>query len=514
MTMNRPPNILFLMADQLAGPALSCYGHPVVQTPHLARLAEQGVVFDNAYCNSPLCAPARAALMTGQLPSRLGVYDNAAELPAAIPTFAHYLRAAGYATTLAGKMHFVGPDQVHGFEERLTTDIYPADFGWTPNWEAPAERLSWYHNMLSVAQAGPCVTTNQLDFDEEVAFHAERKIYELARRSHDQPFLLLASFTHPHDPYAIPRPYWDRYAPDQIPPPTVSPIPYDELDPHSRRIADMYAWDAFAVSDEQVRNARHAYFAAISYVDDQVGRLLGALAATGLDENTIILFTSDHGDMLGERGLWYKMTFFEWSARVPLLIHAPHRFAPRRVAEPVSLVDLLPTLLDLAGLDVASTLAAPIAGQRLTPLLHGDPLDQPHVVLSEYLAEGVAAPAVMIRRGSHKYIYAAPDTELLYTMPNDPDELNNLALQPDGVALREQFRAELQQYWNLTELRSAVIASQRRRRLIDQALRCGRYTPWDHQPFQDAAQRYMRNHLDLNELERRARFPAPPPVSA
>jgi choline-sulfatase len=509
----RQPNILFIMADQLAGPALPFYSHPVVQTPHLARLAEQGVVFHNAYCNSPLCAPSRASMMTGQLPSRTGVYDNAAELPAATPTFAHYLRAAGYATTLVGKMHFVGPDQLHGFEERLTTDIYPADFGWTPNWEAPTERLSWYHNMLSVAQAGLCVTTNQLDFDEEVAFHAERKIYELARRGHDQPFLLLASFTHPHDPYAIPRRYWERYDHAQIPPPTVAPIPYDELDPHSRRIADMCAWDEFAVSAEQVRNARHAYFAAISYVDDLVGRLVGALAATGLDENTIILFTSDHGDMLGERGLWYKMSFFDWSARVPLLIHAPQRFAHRRVDENVSLVDLLPTLLDLTGAGVEPSLAAPIDGRSLTPLLRGEALDQPNTVLSEYLAEGVAAPAVMIRRGPHKYIHAAPDTELLYTMPDDPHELNNLALQPDGVVVRDQFRSELQNYWQLAELREAVIASQRRRRLVDQALRAGRYSAWDHQPFADAAQRYMRNHLDLNELERWARFPAPPPVS-
>ena len=144
--------------------------------PTWTRLAAQGVVFENAYCNFPLCAPSRASLMSGQLASRIGVYDNAAEFPASVPTLAHDLRALGYATCLAGKMHFVGPDQLHGFEERLTTDIYPADFGWTPNWDAPEERIDWwYHNMASVRQAGIAEATNQLDFDEEVAFQAERQ---------------------------------------------------------------------------------------------------------------------------------------------------------------------------------------------------------------------------------------------------------------------------------------------------------------------------------------------------
>ena len=178
------PNILMIMVDQLAAPALACYGHPLTNTPHLDRLAADGVVFENAYCNSPLCAPSRASMMTGQLPSQIGTYDNAAHFSADIPTLAHYLRAAGYQTCLAGKMHFVGPDQLHGFEERLTTDIYPADYGWTPDWDQPEVRPSWYHNMLSVVQAGTCVSSNQLDFDEEVAYHSIRPpcMHRLARR--------------------------------------------------------------------------------------------------------------------------------------------------------------------------------------------------------------------------------------------------------------------------------------------------------------------------------------------
>ena len=133
----RQMNILFLMADQLAAAFLPAYGHKVVKTPNIDALAEKAAVFDSFYCVSPLCAPARFTMMAGALPSRIGAFDNAADFAADVPTFAHYLRAAGYRTALAGKMHFCGPDQLHGFEERLTTDIYPADFGWTPDWERP-----------------------------------------------------------------------------------------------------------------------------------------------------------------------------------------------------------------------------------------------------------------------------------------------------------------------------------------------------------------------------------------
>ena len=161
------------MADQLAARYLPIYGHRLVKTPHLSRLAAEGVVFENCYSTSPLCAPARATIMNGLLPSRTGVYDNAAEFPSAIPTWAHYLRLNGYQTCLSGKMHFVGPDQLHGLEQRLTTDIYPADFGWTPDWRLKQTRIDWwYHNMTSVLQPGIAEISNQLEFDDDVLFQA------------------------------------------------------------------------------------------------------------------------------------------------------------------------------------------------------------------------------------------------------------------------------------------------------------------------------------------------------
>jgi choline-sulfatase len=232
------------MVDQLGAGWLPPYGHPAVQAPTITALARSGVVFESAYCPSPLCAPSRAGLLTGRLPSRTGVFDNAAELRASIPTVTHHLRAAGYATCLVGKMHFVGPDQLHGFEERLTTDIYPADLGWTPDWRRPVgDRLPWYHTMESVLSPGVCAASMQLDYDDEVAFRAVRRIFDSARAGRREPFFLLVSFSHPHDPWELRVRDWERYDREAIDPPAVPAIPRADADPHSVRLRDMIGID-------------------------------------------------------------------------------------------------------------------------------------------------------------------------------------------------------------------------------------------------------------------------------
>ena len=234
------------MADQLAPQFTATYGHPIVQTPHLDALAARGMRFDAAYTNSPLCAPARFSFMAGQLITKIKAYDNAAEFPASIPTFAHYLRQVGYRTCLSGKMHFVGPDQLHGFEDRLTTDVYPSDHAWTPNWDESDERIDkWYHNMDSVKEAGSAATTFQLEYDEEVAFTAKRRIFDYAKYQ-DTPFAMVVSFIHPHDPYVARPEFWDRYEGVEIDLPT-SPIAED---PHSQRLYNAIEAADVSVTDE------------------------------------------------------------------------------------------------------------------------------------------------------------------------------------------------------------------------------------------------------------------------
>ena len=491
------------MVDQLAPAFLPIHDHKVVKAPHLEALAANGVVFERAYCASPLCSPSRASFMSGLLPSRTGVYDNAAEFSADIPTFAHHLRLIGYRTILSGKMHFCGPDQLHGFEQRLTTDIYPADYGWTPDWGHPLERPSWYHNMSSVTEAGLCVRTNQLDFDDEVVFTAERAIYDFARAKEARPFLLVASLTHPHDPFAIPQRYWDLYRDADIDMPG-PPISREKLDPHSVRLRHVCAIDAEPVTDENIRAARRAYYGAISYVDENLGKLLAALRDSGLDRDTVVVFTGDHGEMLGERGLWFKMSFFEGASRVPLVVSAPARYAPRRVAASVSLLDILPTLVDIAGGNSAA-LGKTIDGRSLVPHLEGR---QGHdEAIGEYLAEGAIAPMVMIRRRAHKFIHSPPDPDQLYDLGADPMERDNLAARPEEAERVADFRQEAARRWNLTGLEAKVRESQRRRRLVDAALSKGEAHSWDFQPRRDAAKLYVRNTMPLDDIEAMARFP-------
>ncbi|WP_255352782.1 choline-sulfatase [Paracoccus sp. S4493] len=492
------PNILILMADQLSGVLFPDGPAGFLHTPNLRRLAERSTRFANTYTGSPLCAPGRASFMSGQLPSRTRVYDNAAEFASDIPTYAHHLRRAGYHTCLSGKMHFVGPDQLHGFEERLTTDIYPADFGWTPDYRKPGERIDWwYHNLGSVTGAGVAEITNQLEYDDEVAHHATRKLYDLARGADDRPWCLTVSFTHPHDPFVARRKYWDLYdgIPELEPP---RPIPYDQQDPHSQRLMDACDWRGLKITDDHIRRARQGYFANISYVDDKIGQILDVLEATR-QQDTIILFLSDHGEMLGERGLWFKMNFFEGSARVPLMIAAPG-MAPGRVDQPVSTIDVLPTLCDLAGLPMDEI--APWTDGR--SLARGAPRSP---VPMEYAAEGSIAPMVALRDGRWKYIACDADPEMLFDLDNDPAERVNLAGDPAHAAVLSDLRAQAAQRWDLSAYDAQVRHSQARRWIVYEALRNGAYYPWDHQPLQRASERYMRNHMDLNVLEENQRFP-------
>jgi choline-sulfatase len=473
--MSQQPNILLVVADQLAARALPMYGNPVVLAPNLARLGEEGLVFERALCASPLCVPSRASLMTGLLPSRTGAVDNAGELPASVPTFAHVLRAFGYRTVLVGKMHFIGPDQLHGFEERPMTDIYPAGLDWIPDWQlADDQRLPWYHDLGSVVRAGPVESTLQIEYDTEVI---ERACATLAQPG-PRPLLLVVSFTHPHDPYEVPREHWDRYRDAVIDPPA-APDPAD--DPPTRRLRAMVGEDR--LSDEQVLRARRAYYAAVSLVDDYLGALLERASASA---GTITVFTSDHGDMLGERGLWYKMAPFEGSIRVPLIVHAPDRIAPARVAEPVSLLDVAPTIAALAGGELEA-----VDG---IDLLAGAPA--PRDIPIEYFAEGVRGPQVTVVRGTRKLIRSYGEPDLVYDLVDDEAERVRLS--------DEQLSAAADARWDLPALDAALRLGQRRRRLVAAALARGRLERWDHP---QGAGRYIDTGDDFWATLERARRP-------
>ncbi|MEM9249222.1 MAG: choline-sulfatase [Pseudomonadota bacterium] len=460
--MSRAPNILFIQVDQLTAASLRAYGDGVCHAPHLDRLAETGIVFETAYCNFPLCAPSRFSMATGRLCSAIGAYDNAAEMPASVPTYAHYLRAAGYQTALSGKMHFIGPDQFHGFETRLTADLYPADFAWVPNWGDEGARDT--NDSRAVLISGLCERSVQIDYDEQVTFHAIQHLYDVARSGDARPFFLQVSYTHPHEPYLCRKEHWDLYEGVDIPLPAVPALPEAAHDAHSVRLLKDFGMLDVTFAAEDIRRARRAYYGSISYIDAMVGRILETLEAIGQAEETAILFTSDHGEMLGERGMWFKKHFFEPALRIPLILKMPGRGAAR-VATPVSLVDLLPTFMGLAEGPGWTSPVEGLDGEDLTALLDAPPaLDRP--VFAEYLAEATTAPIVMIRRGPHKFIGSRDDPPLLFDLGADPSERVNLAADPAHADLLWQFRSEARQKWDDAALTERIVRSQKRRRLI------------------------------------------------
>ncbi len=465
------PNVLLVVTDQLVPFLTGAYGHPVVRTPNLDALAARGIRFDAAYTPYPLCAPARAAFLTGKYASSFGCYDNAAPLPSDEPTLAHYLTLAGYETVLTGKMHFIGPDQLHGFRRRLTTDVFPAGMDWVPIEDPEGNFVGGGHAHGYVPpKVGPTTWTKFLSYDEEVQFRALEYLRERARER-EEPFFLVVSYHHPHDPFLVTQELWDLYDGAEIEVPRYpETIEYSAMD---RWANEAHATAEVEFSEENLRALRRAYYGLVTYVDRKLGELLALVP-----DDTLVIFTSDHGDMLGERRMVQKRCFYEWSARAPLVLAFPDgRGAGTVAAEPVSLLDLLPTLLDVAGVDER----LPMDGVSL--------FDGREAVLAEYHVEKVRAPCFMARRGRWKYVYVHGHDEQLFDLDADPGEWRNVVADERDVA--QELRALILERFDPDAIAADGDASVRRRDLIRRANdRNG--TRWDYQPAFDATKQYVR----------------------
>ena len=346
---------------------------PLTKTPHLTRSRKQGVVFDSAYCASPLCAPSRFSFLVGQAAFRNRRLRQCRRVSVADARPSRIICARGYRTILSGKMHFCGADQLHGFEERLTTDIYPADFGWTPDWDAADDRPTWYHNMSSVIDAGPaCARTSSTSTTKSASRPSASSSTSRASAADERGRSAWSRRSRIRTTRSrFRRSTGTCYRDEDIDMPRIAIRStlrsafasacghVCEIGPHA------------ADATEQIRNARRAYYGAISYVDDQFGAILEALERPGLADDTIVIVTGDHGEMLGERGLWYKMTFFEGGCRVPLIVHAPQQFDAHRV-QPVGFASR-PAADARRTRRVASLHAWPDAldGRSLVPHLRG-----------------------------------------------------------------------------------------------------------------------------------------------
>ncbi len=504
--MAEQPNILMIIVDQMVAELSGAYGHPVVETPNLDRLVEEGARFDNAYTSCPICAPARSSIMTGSYVSRIGSYDNGALFAADVPTFCHYLSIQGYDTVASGKLHLIGPDQLHGFERRLTPDIYPSDFNWLP--ERPKEGFgdfsSFHINPMAIdhVTGGTRQWSMQFDYDEETQFRAleylrsKRSNYtgslqkELPARD-ERPFFLCVSFTHPHEPLHVTRELWDLYEGKEIALPDI-PENLAELEhPMDKELNTFHGTHLVDLDDEQAQyDMRRAYYGLVTYVDRKVGELMQTLEDMGLRENTLIMFVSDHGDMLGERRMIQKRVFYQFAARVPWIISYPQRFnGGTIVKEPVSLVDVMPTLLDFAGVDQDKIV--PVDGKSVLSLIEGE-RDPERAVFAEHHTEGITTTSFMVRQGVFKYMHTTGHEPRLFNLAEDPKEWNNLAGQPEYAGVQSTMHDLLLANFDPEQIEADIEISMARRGLVKEAMRKTGLPKWDYQPFFDATKQYWR----------------------
>ena len=429
----RPANLLFLLSDQHTRAGLGCYGGPGI-TPHLDALAARGARFTGAYTNCPICVPARAALATGRYVHEIGCWDNGMPYDGSTPSWGHHLRAEGVTVDSIGKLHFRSAADDNGFGaeiEPLHVVEGRGDLLGCIRDDPPPRNARG-----GVLGAGPG-GSSYLAYDERNAANAVAWLRRQAAAA--EPWVLFVSFVCPHPPYIGPEPWYRRYR--QLGPPLMPQWQPREW-PHHPAIAAFRRFfnEEEPFTEEQLRNLGAAYYAACSHLDAQVGRVLAALEELGLTSSTRVIYTSDHGESLGARGLTGKFTLYDESAAVPLILAGPEVPAGRTVSTPVSLVDCYPTVVAAAG---GSPAPPELPGADLWQLAAGPPRER--TVFSEYHAVGAAAAHYLLRDARYKYLHYVGGPPQLFDLQEDPEERNDLAAAGDAraPALLRRFEGEL-----------------------------------------------------------------------
>ncbi len=483
----KQPNILLIMADQMTPFMLEACGGIGARTRNMSALVQRSANFTNAYTPSPICVPARSCFMTGLYTSTTGCYDNGDPYHSFIPTFAHYLTNAGYETVLAGKMHFIGADQLHGFQRRLNTDVYPSGFIWSyplPPEEDEGAKAFDFTAQYVAQNIGPG-WSKELQYDEETQFRS----LEYLRHTPDKPWMLTVSFTNPHPPYKVPKRYWEMYKDADIPLPE---YPEDMDDSYSDYDRAIRRWHGLHLRGDEIRDPenliamRRGFAALAHYVDDKIGELLEVLEDSGLRDDTVVIVTSDHGEMLGEKGMIQKRSLYEWSARIPLIVDVPGG-AARTIETPVSLIDVPATLIDIAG----QTPVAPLEGRSLVPAIEGADLEVIPII-SEYHGEGIMRPSFMVRVGDWKYHYCHGSKAQLFNLAEDPGEWNNRA----GDADCQEIEAQLNHVitggrFDLDKIKSEVWDRLPLKQVVNAAMKENQ-TVWDYAADQNPGGLYVR----------------------
>ena len=439
------PNILLIFTDQQRGDTIHAGGNPVIKTPHLDRLVREGTLFTNTYTSSPVCVPARCSLIHGQYPHKTGCADNGHRMPEDRPTFMHMLTEAGYRTHGIGKMHFnPDPQALRGFQtrehqEELRSRVEDDDYlkllhahGYEHVYDPFGQRGEMYYIPQPAQMPARLHGTHWV---------GDRAVHFIREADASRPFFLWASFIHPHPPFSPPTP-WNKLYRGPLMPLPKRPENSEALHTYINRVQNRYKYRDSGIDNNLLRVMKAYYYACISFVDFQVGRMIKALEDVGQLDDTLILYTSDHGEFLGDYHCFGKRSMLDAAARIPMIVRYPERFASRQICDtPTSLVDVMPTLLTAAGVD---TRAYDLDGLDLADLAASENRDR--TVYSQYQRDALGVYMTTNRRW--KYFYSAPDRrEFLFDRIHDPEEMRSragLSLCRDDL---EEMRAGLFEFY-------------------------------------------------------------------
>lgn len=427
-------NVLFILSDEHQHGLMGCAGDTVVKTPNLDRLAQRGTRFSNAYTPSPICVPARASLATGRPVYDIRCWDNAIAYDGEPEGWVHRLSKAGIAVDAVGKLHYRSSKSPSGFRKQISPAHIMDGIGQV--WGSVRDPLPDTMGRSPLYDRVGAGHSSYNEFDEGVADHAVRWLAENAES--EQPWVLFVGFVAPHFPLIVPKRYLDLYPSDSIELPSLHPDRGYTRHPWVERQARYMDHDLALGSDDKRRLAIASYFGLVSFLDDNVGKVLDAVKEHGLEQSTAVIYSSDHGENLGSRGMWNKCLMYRESTGVPMIIAGPDVPAGLVRNTPVSLVDIQNTILDLVGQPIVEG----TSGESMRRLANEADVPE-RTVFSEYHAVGSESGAFMLVNGRYKYHFYVGLEPELFDLHSDPSESHNLASHPDFVELTSAFEAKL-----------------------------------------------------------------------
>ena len=458
MTEKKPTNLVIILSDQHSKRMLGCYGNEKIKTPNLDRLASEGVCFDNAYCNSPICVPSRAAFATGNYASRNGYWDNAHAYGGEVKSWGGRVAEEGYSVTTIGKLHYKNDSPETGFlDQRIPLnikngvgDVYGA---------IRDKEITRYQFRDALLQAG-AGDSDYIQYDQEVARRAA-EFLKTEGASGEKPFVLNVGFVTPHFPLIVPQKYLDLY-PDKESVRRPIQFGYEEW-PHHPLIDDYRRYcGTDQVSEDQAYQAIRTYYALCTFMDVQVGIVLDALKEANLEDCTRVIYSADHGDTMGDHGVYFKSTMYEGSVGIPMIMKGPDIPSGTRNKTMVSLVDIYPTVLDCLCIKKDKNDEI-LPGKSLIPFGKGQ--EEERTVFSEYYSQGIYTAMFLLRKGKYKYIHYVGENPQLFDLETDPEERIDLAEYPEYRELINQLYEELKNIANVEQLE--VDSKEAQKRLLE-----------------------------------------------